>query len=82
MNSNKKSRIISSSNQHINNKPSNNKNQINQKYGNIPKDDIYNLLVLQINNLLEELLKIFPSDILLKVAKRNMSDLYKNKKLV
>lgn len=63
----------------ITNDITNNITNNTNKYSHIPKDDIYNLLVLQINNLLEELLRIFPTDILLKVAKRNMSYLYKNK---
>ena len=40
---------------------------------------LYNLIVLQINNLVNDLRRIFPSDIVLKVCHNNMSDMYQNK---
>ena len=40
---------------------------------------LYNLIVLQINNLVNDLRIIFPSDIVLKVCHNNMSNMYQNK---
>lgn len=40
---------------------------------------LYNLIVLQINNLVNDLRRIFPSDIVLKVCHNNISDMYQNK---